>query len=194
MICPAHGKFKIITCQNGLRITLLYKPICKFCHKQIRSIGTKLRKYYNMKNKKSQIRIQRFRCDYCKVVENVLPPFLLPYKRHSAGVIEQALDAASWERLHASQPASDDEPMGARGLERRTFDRLRSWWSNVQTAVLSSLARRRARFPFPDEPPARPLAEFRVTNGWPSRIVHELVNHRFWPGPVPPLPIGRPLF
>ena len=91
--------------------------VCPVCTAGLKVIGSKWRKAIGLDGTQQTYVIRRLRCTACNKIHHELPDLLVPYKRHYADTIEQAVD---------------EEEDAKTGLKSSTISRLRQWWRGVK--------------------------------------------------------------
>jgi hypothetical protein len=109
-------------------------------------------------------------CTKCGKKHQVLPDFLVPYKRHCAKNIEKAIDAKTIKTATNSQ-----------ACEESTLRRFRSWFSGLKLFFQEAVVSLQMVFEDDGLPPEPSLSERCQTSGWLAWLVHKLVNKGRWP-------------
>ncbi|WP_409365320.1 DUF6431 domain-containing protein [Alicyclobacillus cycloheptanicus] len=85
---------------------------CPCCQSRLYIIGSRKRTWIQSSGNKAKIIIRRLRCQDCRKIHHELPNFLVPYHRHEAQVIEDAV-------MDKAAPT---------GVEESTIRRWRQWF------------------------------------------------------------------
>jgi hypothetical protein len=155
--------------------------LCPICHNKTIKSGIRRRKYIDIDSIQQQISLPRVWCPKCNRTHNVLPDFLIPYKRHCAETIEICIDSAP---VAAPVSAPDSPPDTSNlFLEVSTCSKIKDWFLRRASDYKKYLAAIGARYPFLEK-----FTKFSVypwenssrTKGWLSNIIKIIVNCNFW--------------
>ncbi len=145
---------------------------CPSCLGHLGVVGSRRRGYVQGSGHSVKLIIRRLRCKDCKKIHHELPNILVPYKRHEAASIEQAVK----------------EVNPAVAADESTLYRWRSWfkvWAVYATRCLSALAHRYG-FPveessIPTQSPLQPLGQWiGQADKWLGQIVRPIANANLW--------------
>ncbi|WP_369681816.1 DUF6431 domain-containing protein [Alicyclobacillus macrosporangiidus] len=145
---------------------------CPCCQGELRVIGSRKRIWVQSSGDKVKLIIRRLRCRDCNKIHHELPNFLVPYRRHEAQVIEEAVtDKAT--------------PVG---VEQSTLRRWRQWFEVFAPYAAGCLESIADRFQWTVESSsAHPQTALhrigRVVGhhpGWLARAVRPIANLHLW--------------
>ncbi|WP_099084136.1 DUF6431 domain-containing protein [Desulforamulus profundi] len=147
---------------------------CPCCGRELRVIGSRLRKSIKPSGDIIVLNIRRLRCTHCSKIHHELPDFIVPYKRYDADSIETVVSNDSVQTI-----AADD----------CTLYRWRNWFqtiSNYLIGCLISLSIRNFHVPVDILSVAPQTALQRIGHfvgdapGWLGRIVRPITNLNLW--------------
>ena len=145
---------------------------CPCCQSRLKVIGSRRRTWIQSSGNKVKIVIRRLRCQNCRKIHHELPNFLVPYRRHEAQVIEDAV-------VDKADPAC---------VEESTIRRWRQWFNAFAPYAAGCLESMAHRFHWTVESSSAhsQTALHRIgrivghERGWLARIVRPLVNLHLW--------------
>ncbi|KPV43866.1 DUF6431 domain-containing protein [Alicyclobacillus ferrooxydans] len=145
---------------------------CPCCQNRLRVIGSRKRTWIQGSGSKAKIIIRRLRCLDCRKIHHELPNFLVPYRRHEAQVIEDAV-------MDKAAPA---------GVEESTIRRWRQWFEVFAPYAAGCLESIAHRFQWTVESASAlpQTALHRIgrivgsERGWLERIVRPIANLHLW--------------
>lgn len=126
---------------------------CPICGSKLKVIGSRKRMTIGTDGIQQTYVIRRLRCVECGQIHHELPDTLVPYKRHCAETIEDAI--------------SEKEPQDTAG--NVTMKRLRNWWSNMSFYFYNVIASLEAKYDVNFPTPIKP-----------REIVRAVVNTHLW--------------
>ena len=145
---------------------------CPCCQGELGVIGSRKRTWIRSSGERAKIIIRRLRCKDCRKIHHELPPFLVPYRRHEAQVIEDAV-------MDRKVPV---------GVEESTLRRWRQWFQcfgPYAAGCLESIAHRFQEIV--ESASAHPqTALHRIgrfvgsERGWLARAVRRMANLHLW--------------
>ncbi|SHE99756.1 hypothetical protein SAMN02745133_01613 [Desulforamulus putei DSM 12395] len=147
---------------------------CPCCGRELRVIGSRLRKSIKPSGDIIVLNIRRLRCTHCSKIHHELPDFIVPYKRYDADSIETVVSNDSVQAI-----AADD----------CTLYRWRNWFqvmANYLLGCLISLSIRNFQVPVDILSVAPQSALQRIGHfvgdapGWLGRIVRPITNLNLW--------------
>jgi hypothetical protein len=110
----AEKTYYVISCE---------KIVCPVCGcDQLKSKGRRERKVISL-DKNTKFKIRRLKCEKCKKIHHELPDNIVPYKRHSAEIIEKIING-------------DEKGLSC---ENSTIVRIRKWWEGNKLYIKSAL-------------------------------------------------------
>ena len=145
---------------------------CPCCLGHLGVVGSRRRGYVQSSGQAVKLIIRRLQCKNCKKIHHELPNILVPYKRHEAASIEQAVQ----------------EINPAVAADESTLYRWRNWfkvWAVYASRCLSALAH---RYGFPvkesSNPTQSPLHQpgqwVGQADKWLGQIVRPMANANLW--------------
>ena len=146
------------------------KVPCPICDGNLTVCGSRPRKVIRSNGEKITLIVRRLYCETCHKIHHELPDAVVPYKHHSARVIEEAL--------------RDDKDSAYIPCENSTIRRLRIWFSLLRPYIEGAL-RSLIEIHRKDEALQARLKQLLPLDGsgltgWLKKIVRILVNSGRW--------------
>lgn len=168
-----HGYYKSLPVRTQEGFLFFYirsreKSLCPWCEGSFRVIGSRKRILYRRDASVIHLVIRRLKCTVCGRISHELPDSVVPYKRHEADTIAQALTEPS-----SSRQDSCCEDSTIRGW-KLWFFLLRDYLEGTIHALMEIM--HCAAFV---RLPLYPLE--RQADGWLKALVRNLVNSGRWP-------------
>jgi RNase P subunit RPR2 len=168
------------------KINILYDIDIQYCHKCYQPLiknGTRKRKYLDEKLKPHTLLIIRLFCKTCKNYHDVLPSFLIPYKRYHVDTVERCGLDSSDPKPSNLEPCTgpDNDSDGVDALEITAVHRIKRWLVKLIAALPALITMRQARYRLPGDVPVVSSDDIDKSPGWLARIVHDLAFHGLWP-------------
>ena len=106
----------------------------------------------------------------CQHIYAVLPPYVVPFKRHVVETIQQAIDSGD---------PVDDTPPEPPPIDSSSVRRMRSWFRSLSERLLMHIHSIRERFGVPKGNSTPSLNELRKGPRWLAKLVREAANSGF---------------
>ena len=130
---------------NKIYIRSEEESVCPVCFSGLFVIGSKHRKVIDQEVVKQTYVIRRLRCKGCKSIHHELPDVIVPYKRHCAETIEQAISEETSDAVNTVS-----------AISRHTVRRIKKWWNSMSVYFDGIVAAVTFRYGCPREAISRP--------------------------------------